>query len=513
VRVLVRVIETEPEPRIERGEIPPADGFSSRLIGLSVGDEIELPVLGAEPNRFRVKQIQDKFLHAHFRSLDQFHGLFPESRAFSTFTVDAERGAEGIEPMLRVVRRHAEHAADLQGCYRDGGVPLALVAAMAGSSVYDVWDGFSVHPDMPILCSAGMQEEADRAFEDLRVAELCVLDPLVPYSAVRLGIAGLLRASLPRLAVTPTTLDMLRALVDERREERRGRRGSLAWAGGHYIMHEMSEAEVEGRIAVAEQALGFAESCQLVLAEAASPVAPEAVRIYEALPPAFLDAAISAQGPGRVLLCDDHALRAMAEAAAGVRGVWTHAVLQNGLLSGKVALDDYADAVAKLAEAGYSFVRLGAMEILHEFRQCGWHASGRSRELLRRLALPSNDLTSVVQVTQELLLRGWAEAGGDAGFDRLASAIAEQFGRTQPGVAHGLLDTILEEVSRSLRARAWVLNRRAWLHTTRLVPPWIAGRRVLAPADRVRRRIAVAMASGLGAASRRGVMQSEVPSA
>lgn len=512
-RVLVRILETEPEPRIERDEVPPSDGFASRLIGLSVGDEIDLPVLGAEPDRFRVKQIQDKFLHAHYRSLGEFHGLFPQSRAFSTFTVDVERGVEGIEPVLGVVRRHAEHAADLQGRYRNGGVPLALIAAMAGSSVFDVWDSFSANPDMPIFCSAGTQEEADRAFENLRVADLCVMDPLVPYSAVRLGTADLLRASFPRLAVTQTTLDMLRALVEQRREERRGYRGSLAWDGSHYIMHEMSEAMIEERIAVAEQALSFAEDCQVVPAEAANPVVPEAVRIYEAIPSAFLDAAISAQEPGRVLLCDDYALRAMAEVAAGVRGVWTQAVLQHGLLGGQIVLDDYADAVAKLAEAGYSFIRLGATEILHEFRRCGWHASTRSGEFLRRLALPSNDFASVAQVAQELLLRGWMEAGGDAGFDRLASALAEQFEQAQPGAAYTPLNAILKNVCRFLHAQAWTLNRRAWLHTTSLVPPWIAGRRVLAPANRIGRRIAAAMVSGLGAASSRGVLQSKTPPA
>ena len=314
----------------------------------------------------------------------------------------------------------------------------------------------------------------DGGVQHLHAAELCVLDPLVAYSAVRLGIADLLRASLPQLAVTQTTLDMLRELVEERRNERRGRRGSLSWAGGRYIVHEMSEGEIEERISAAEQALGFAERCRLVPAEASGPVPAQVAGVYETLPPAFHDALISAQGPGCVLLCDDHTLRCVGE-AAGVRGVWTQAALQHAVLVGRIALGDYADAIAKLAEAGYSYVRFGAAEILHEFRRCDWQPSARAHELLRRLALPGNDPASVVQVGRDLLLLAWPETEGDARFNRLASALAGQFERTQPEKALTALDAILSEVRECLRARAWRLNRKAWLHTTRLVPPSIAG--------------------------------------
>jgi len=75
---LTRVIETEPNPQIERDEIAPTDSLAVRLIGLRVGDEIELDTVGVEPARYVVSEIRNKYLHAHFRSLERFPIMFPE---------------------------------------------------------------------------------------------------------------------------------------------------------------------------------------------------------------------------------------------------------------------------------------------------------------------------------------------------------------------------------------------------------------------------------------------------
>lgn len=491
-----RIIETEPDPRLERDEIPPDHALAARLTGLAVGDELDLPAAGSEPRRFRVEQVQDKYLFAHFRSLSDFHRLFPDSQAFSTFSIGTGDGDDGVEPLLQEVRRRGEYITDLQDRYRGGTATLGFAAVAAGCSVFDLWDGFAAHPDMPIFCSAGTQAEADQAFERLQTAELCILDPLMPYAVVQLGIHSLVHASLPRLGVTQSTLDLLRKLAEDRRGDRQGRRGTMFWANGRYVMHEMSTEEVETRISVAEQALRFAEGCSLVPAEASRPIPAEALPIYGLLPAAFLDATIAAQEPGRVLLCDDLAARAVAE-ACGTHTVWTQVMLQHGVQRRVVASADYADAVAKLVGAGYTYVRLGTDEILHAFRHNDWRADGGPTALLGRLALPGNEPFSVTRVASELLIRGWMETQGDGRFGNLARTLVRQLQASQPEMARSATQSILLEVYRMLRLRAWALNRKVWLRTTSLVSPEYAERAVLRPARRALERIASAMETEL----------------
>ena len=89
---LTRVIEMEPNPQIERDEIASNDSLAVRLIGLRVGDEIELDTVGVEPAIYVVSEIRNKYLHAHFRSLERFSVMFPENRAFGSIKIDEKQG-------------------------------------------------------------------------------------------------------------------------------------------------------------------------------------------------------------------------------------------------------------------------------------------------------------------------------------------------------------------------------------------------------------------------------------
>ena len=71
-RRVTRIIETEPNPRIDRDEVLPDDSLALRLTGLHVGDEVELRPLATESARYTVSSIQNKYAHAHFRSLERF---------------------------------------------------------------------------------------------------------------------------------------------------------------------------------------------------------------------------------------------------------------------------------------------------------------------------------------------------------------------------------------------------------------------------------------------------------
>ena len=63
---LIRVLETEPNPQIEHDEISPDDSLAKRLIGLKVGDEIELDTIGVGPARYVVAEIRKQITPCSF---------------------------------------------------------------------------------------------------------------------------------------------------------------------------------------------------------------------------------------------------------------------------------------------------------------------------------------------------------------------------------------------------------------------------------------------------------------
>jgi hypothetical protein len=115
-RRLTRIIETEPNPRIDRDEIAPDDSLAARLMGLRLGDEVELRSIATESSRYLISTIQNKYVHTHFRSLEQFQVMFPESRAFGSLNIDPSKGDQQFKPIFDAVKQKGEFGRQIRTC-------------------------------------------------------------------------------------------------------------------------------------------------------------------------------------------------------------------------------------------------------------------------------------------------------------------------------------------------------------------------------------------------------------
>ena len=138
-RKLVRILETEPDPRIESNEIAPDAELGPTLLGRKVGDEIEVPSIGVAPTVYVIREIRNKYLHAHYRSLEQFEGLFPGNQAFGSFSIDETKGEAKFKPIFDSAKRRSDFIADLAEKYRQQRLPLMMVARLSGHSPFDTW--------------------------------------------------------------------------------------------------------------------------------------------------------------------------------------------------------------------------------------------------------------------------------------------------------------------------------------------------------------------------------------
>ena len=180
-RRLTRIIETEPNPRIERDEIAPDNSLAQRLVGLRVGDEVVLQTLTPEPTRYVVSAIQGKYLHAHFRSLENFQSMFPESRAFGSITIDESKGDEKFKPLFDAVKQRGEYARQIKGYYRSGRMPLAIAAKRGGSSGPEFWDFVAGDPEIQFNVVLGRPEDyvaADRVLREQPIRFVIIDHPL-----------------------------------------------------------------------------------------------------------------------------------------------------------------------------------------------------------------------------------------------------------------------------------------------------------------------------------------------
>jgi cellulose synthase operon protein C len=429
---LIRIIETEPNPQIALDEIKADDSLATRLIGLRVGDEIELETIGLEPPKYLVSTIQNKFLHAHFRSLERFQEMFPESRAFGTFTIDESKGDERFKPIFDMVKRRGEFARQIKDLYRAGRLPLAIAARIGGSTGFEFWEAVWGDPDMQFNVTTGGPVDYQRAHAILEGSRRAVVDPITLGGLVKLKIADAVRASFDDLGVVQTTLDLLRRSVHEREHNRGTKQGVLGWDGEHYQMVELGPEAIEHHATEAQAVLSFAESLTLVPAEAPGEIKNEAKKLFDDLDPAYLDTILGAQGDDRVLLCDDLPFRLLAAETAPIRTVWTQPTVAFAVSAGSLSPNDLFRVGNALAEAGYFFTTINPGNFLYALKESGWSLNTRTHALINLLARPANVPESVLIVLSDLMWGGWVVSPTPGAFRNLFAAIFLAFKKAQP---------------------------------------------------------------------------------
>ncbi len=466
---LVRIIETEADPRLERNEIGVDDGFAKRLAGLRVGDRIGVPDAVNDGLDYEVVAIRSKYLHAYFDVMERFKERFPESTALAAVDVGEDGDPERFEPVFKMVRRRSEGMRELDARYREGGLPLAFVAKFAGHSALDIWEDLTGGQQWSVRCALGSPEERSQAFERLRDCERCVVDPVTLHMISSLGLAEAIRSSVGELAVTQSTRDYLLDVALGRQQEReREHRGSMVWTGEHYVMHETSAEALRLRAERAEATLRLAQSCVLVAAEGELPLTMEARELFEGMPTAYLDSSLAATSPGCVLLCEELPVRLIAEAATGARGVWLQAAALFGRDNGRISVGECAEATGKLLGARHRFITLGWPDFLRELRRHGWFPLGRTEMYFGALAEACVEVESLNALVADILTNCYAVTSGDWRFRAICWCLVRAFARTQSDQLPALAEAWLSGVDRNLRAGLRSFDRKYLMETTEL---------------------------------------------
>ena len=450
---LFRVIEPAGTPVIERGEIGPEDAFARRLIGLRVEDAIDIAKAAVGAQSYRVSEIQGHHLFAMRRTLRDFPSLFPESPAFGSFEIDEAKGDDRFEDMFALARRRADSAREVETMYREGTLPLPMIARFTGSSVFDLWDAFSVQPDLGLKSAVGIGEEFEAGRNAAR-SGVVMVDPATVYGWSRMGIAQIIEKAGIRLAVVQSSIDALRQLVDEREGQRGRKMGTFGWDGENYRLVELTDEMVDRQVAAASGALELAERLLLVPAEGDRPIPDGVAELIEDLDPAYSDTLLAALQNKRALLTDDLGIRVIAQ-EAGAACTWSQPFAQAGHGLAGISHPEYRSVVAALIGANHRFTQFGPAEILGELMESGWSVNDR---LLRYAAMITSDTLdrgSIAALLGQLLIDSKLHAPDDVGYAAFQVAIA------RAATASGKGEVAREDLERALTVVTDIMERNA----------------------------------------------------
>lgn len=503
---LVRILETEPTPRIEYNEIALGAELGPLLIGRKVGDEIEVPSLGLGPTIYVIREIRDKYLHAHFRSLEQFESLFPGHQAFGSLHIDESKGVDKFKPVFDSAKRRSEFVEQLAEMYRKGQLPLMLLSKYSGNPPSDVWEWVTAQDDLGVRSCVGFPPEFANAYNLLSNNRKAVIDPITLYGLTRLGVAEKARACFEDLGVVQTTIDLFRRLVDRRTEARDKDHGSMGWDGERLHLVKYDDAIKDAQIAWANAALSFAETLTIVPAEQSVAVAENFREVFEDVDPCFLDTIYAAQGDNRLLYSDEHMFRQLAADLSAVGSVWTQAAAFPAMRVGTISGDDYAGIVAGLVSRQYRFTAIDFRSVLHQLQKDDWRITPAMLAFARQIALPTNNPDSVVRLMADLARIGWGQKPNRKSYIDFFAALIRAQRQAQPNRdARADLALVRRMVQAGLRVTGYrLLLKRRLGDSTSLSPVWPIVARIEASAESVFQPIDEALGEALISATSRG---------
>lgn len=469
--LLFRLIETDPDPVIERGELAPTDPFAKKLIGLKEGDVVDIEKLAAEPQPHRIVNIHSRYLFAHFRTLRDFQALFPGNTAFGSVEIDDSKGDAKFEPMFAIARRRAEHGQQIESMYREHPLPLAMVAKFTGANPFELWDGFSRDPALGLKSAIGVEEEFASARKIAQRPGVIIVDPVSIYAWVRMDVTSIMVKCGARLAVVQSSIDFLRDLVAERRGQRGTKLGTFGFDGEHYHMSELSSEVLEAQIAAAEAALDLASSFLLVPAENEAALG-RVDDFVEEFHPAYRDSLLAAAQPNRALLTDDLGFRVVAQ-EAGAEITFTQALGQAGLAAQGITHPEYRALVGGLIDAHYMFTQFSPVEVAGELFESDWAITPRLEAYARLITSPTLERGTIARLLAELLLNTHREAPNVTAFATFHTVLAQAMHKAEKGNVlkddyQRASEVLLGMMTRNI-ARAFLRER--LLRTTSLVRP------------------------------------------
>ncbi len=466
------ILEDDGDARVEAGEITKSHRLWGELLGKQVGDTVLLRDSVISPEQGRITEIKSKYVHAFQECSEMLQIRYPEVEGF--FALHLPKDAEaGVQKVLSLVGEQHDAVSRAIQAYREDCLPVSGLAHCLGRNVIEAWSIVVHRRDAGLRCCMGTLQERHIATELLQKEPrpTLVVDPVSLMTIDWLGIRDDVVRIVGRLGIAQATIDLLSETLHKRRAVNRDGFLTLDKEGDTFVKQEVSSQDVERSLAWLETLLNWINShCDVLSWPVSIKMArSDRQRLSEILGEESVETMLVAAGDGRVLFSDDQWLRRLAAGELGVNGVWTQAILGQGLDSGSLEREQYNQAVISLVSAGYVHTGIDAQVLLAAARKAEWRPAWPFDVVANALRGSNCDEQSAVRVAVEFIAVLWNEVVLPESFDylvlRLLDSLVHQ--RSPRHVLNGLAGGIKQR---------FALNPIAEQDVLRFLGAWVSMR-------------------------------------
>lgn len=407
------IIEDGDRPDASRDEHAPSEPICAAITGKSKGEQFQLRE--HPPRTGTLLDVISKYLYRFHQCLSnmetRFSGRAPVWEFHLPKSADGKPDPVKFIEQLKAICGRDERVLEV---YRSQPVPLHMVAAVEGATVYQVAQQVAYDPKTKLRCCVGSRQESENAFAAMRTSNAVVLDTTAVSTLALLEAQGVCKVAdvLGCLPWKPIISEHVLLELQRLQDFRFGRNGEQMFVGatGDQLYRQTLSAE-EMRKA-REQLQQLRETlCQWCSVEHGIDLARYLAGDRELLSilghPGF-HATLLAAKPGRALWTDDLVAAQLAAERFAVKRIWTQATLLWLESTGRIAKAVQQDASLVLVRAGYVFTGLNRDHILRAGDQESWDpGSPRFAVVLEQFANSSINPPSRLALANACLKSIW----------------------------------------------------------------------------------------------------------
>ena len=403
-----------------------------RLLGKQVGWKFELEGT-VPPTKITVEEVKTKYLYALHESMELYSELFPGDK--SLIRVDMGpmipgQLPEGLKTMLDDINRNHDHVETNLDSYSKRQSSIYSLARILRKNPIETCYSMIWTKGMGIKCCLGGHEEREEAKKILLSKNApIVLDLSSIITFTELGLLDCLKSAYPNLYVCQTTVEEFKQYAAEKEHETRKGGGMIGKADeGYYIQTISTESAQQFQDKLLNTVHWLEKNCAVAIpTQKLTPEGRKYVNFEFVLGRSTADTVISAASHGLVLLSDDLLLRHIALETAGVKGVWSQAVLMQILDKRHISGTEYIAAVQWLILSGYDFTTFNKFSMMWCIDHSDWQITDKFQAMLNVLTQPNSEVASSLKVSFDFLIEAWTSNRSKYDKQRVTYAVFNAF--------------------------------------------------------------------------------------
>lgn len=384
-------------------ELHISDPLAQKLLGRRIGEHIALRDSFLGTPEYEIREIQTKYLYASHETTRLFEQGRLRHNAFDAGDITEP---DFMERFARFLDQRAQLQPDIQALYTKQGIPLSTFAHIIGRSIIDIWLVFIETPGERLFSATGSLEEAEAQRQALAASTSVVVDLLSLLTLVHVSLEEVVVQRFDTILMPQALLDQLHEYEQELDGSQP--RGTVGSSGGQRYFLEIPPEYYDRKREFVNKVLAFVRD--KVQIHPTMGLIEAEQELVTTLGEAATASILLAKEHNLPLYSDDLRIRTVAHQHWQVSGFDTQTVLRDVRTRNLLRSASYYNALSRLAQSNYQFVRIEAEALVFILEQNGMAITEEVRSLFKLLHGPECTPDSATQVIAEVIKQIWIKS-------------------------------------------------------------------------------------------------------